>query len=241
MVGHQALIIWRHNRTIEWCWLDDEWICGKMHGWGRDEKFENAWVWKWMGLTREARYRVRCSWNDSRTNQYENVAQTLWLIHYESCWVKILFSIWLYMSFWIYSAFGLHSFFLRLKMAKLTNQKASNYHKGHCDKEVIRHIPDTTLRFIGGYRLELTCRTWNVPRYTMYESYWWLILNMRRNGKWGIAGYLLQCWNLWEIGWLTFFRFRNMFQVYKNEFQVYFRVQPWIHILHKYLTENCIL
>ena len=140
MVGHQALIIWRHNRTIEWCWLDDEWICGKMHGWGRDEKFENAWVWKWMGLTREARYRVRCSWNDSRTNQYENVAQTLWLIHYESCWVKILFSIWLYMSFWIYSAFGLHSFFLRLKMAKLTNQKPSNYHKGHCDKEVARHM-----------------------------------------------------------------------------------------------------
>jgi len=48
------------------------------------------------------------------------------------------------------------------------------------------------------------CRTWNVPRYTMYDSYWWIILNMRRNGKWGIAGYLLQCWNLWEIGWLTF-------------------------------------
>ena len=63
-----------------------------------------------MGLTREARYRVRCSWNDSKmtsSNQYENVAQTLWLIHYESCWVKILFSIWLYMSFWIYSAFRL--------------------------------------------------------------------------------------------------------------------------------------
>ena len=45
MVGHQALIIWRHNRTIEWCWLDDEWICGKMHGWGRDEKF-----WKCVGV-----------------------------------------------------------------------------------------------------------------------------------------------------------------------------------------------
>ena len=161
------------------CWLDDEWICGKMHGWGRDEKFENAWVWKWMGLTREARYRVRCSWNDSRTNQYENVAQTLWLIHYESCWVKILFSIWLYMSFWIYSAFGLHSFFLRLKMAKLTNQKPSNYHKGHCDKEVARHMWILKLKGveIRTYLQNMKCSTlYNVwlilMNHTKYETKW---------------------------------------------------------------------
>lgn len=118
-----------------------------------------------MGLTREARYRVRCSWNDSRTNQYENVAQTLWIIHYDLCWVKILFSIWLYMSF--LNILGVWTSFVLLEV-------------------------------------EDGCRTWNVPRYTMYDSYRWIILNMRRNGKWGIAGYLLQCWNLWEIGWLTF-------------------------------------
>lgn len=43
MVGHQALIIWCNNRTIEWCWLDTEWIRENTLGVGK-MNFENAWV-----------------------------------------------------------------------------------------------------------------------------------------------------------------------------------------------------
>jgi len=120
------MLIGRRMNMQENAWVGKGWKCVgvKMNRVNKGSSISSSMLMEWFENDVIESVRKRCS--DAMTH-------TLWVILSKN----LVFNLALHVVLNILGvSFGLHSFFLRLKMAKLTNQKARNYHKGPCDKEV---------------------------------------------------------------------------------------------------------